>query len=102
MNVGNVDSATSASNPVTALRNIVRKASNSSGASAAQSAAQEFLETNAQTKAEAAKGDVQAKLKLAREEITQAAQQPMRVKLSIWRVGFHFWPLFFPETSAVL
>jgi hypothetical protein len=22
-------------------------------------------------------------------------REPMRVKLSIWRVGFHFWPLFF-------
>lgn len=79
MNIASVNSSTSAGNSLTALRSALRSVSNSSTSSAAQTPVQEANETKAQTQAEAAKGDLQAKLKLAREQTVQAAQQPAAV-----------------------
>jgi hypothetical protein len=74
MTVGNVSSAISPS-PTASLRKALQSVSSSSSSSTTQTPAQEALETPAQTKAEAAKGDPQAKLKLARQQVAQGNPQ---------------------------
>ena len=79
MNVQNVSSASSATDPFAALKSALQSVSNTSGsvgAGTVQTAAQENAETPAQTQAEAASGNQQAVQKLAQEKGGQAAQHP--------------------------
>jgi hypothetical protein len=82
MSVGNINSATSSGDPMAALRSALQNVAKPSGAAVAvgaaapQSAAQELRETPAQTQAEAAKGDMQARRLLTREQAAQSATEP--------------------------
>jgi hypothetical protein len=72
MSIGSVSSSAGVSDPFSGLRKALQPRTSST----TQSPAQEATETAAQTQTEAAKGDSQAKLKLAHEQAAQAALKP--------------------------